>query len=249
MAKVRDHDRLRHDLPTWLWLAFPPMLVVAMVLTSLASDQAFGAWFKRKEGPIEWATVVVLLPAMAAGVAVWRRRHALPTRWLGWWMGLVGLGSLYYAGEEISWGQQIFQWETPEFLAERNRQNETNLHNLIGAGVFEVLPRNLLEQWILWGGVMLPLADRWRGIIRSPRSWSYWFWPTWCCLPTALLAILIRVPDRVDRLTGKQLAMLRDLRLSEPQEYYFALFLMMYLLSVWARLRGADAASGRLRVG
>lgn len=32
--------------------------------------------------------------------------------------------------EEISWGQRIFGWETPTFLATRSLQNETNIHNV-----------------------------------------------------------------------------------------------------------------------
>lgn len=34
------------------------------------------------------------------------------------------------AGEEISWGQRIIGWETPEAIKEINAQEETNLHNL-----------------------------------------------------------------------------------------------------------------------
>ncbi len=34
-------------------------------------------------------------------------------------------------GEEISWGQRIFNIETPWFLAEANAEKETNLHNLV----------------------------------------------------------------------------------------------------------------------
>lgn len=33
-------------------------------------------------------------------------------------------------GEEISWGQRIFGWGTPESIAQKNIQGETNLHNL-----------------------------------------------------------------------------------------------------------------------
>jgi len=33
-------------------------------------------------------------------------------------------------GEEISWGQRIFNWETPESIEKINFQQETNLHNL-----------------------------------------------------------------------------------------------------------------------
>ena len=33
-------------------------------------------------------------------------------------------------GEELSWGQRIFGWSTPSFLAEVNSQSEINLHNI-----------------------------------------------------------------------------------------------------------------------
>ena len=32
--------------------------------------------------------------------------------------------------EEMSWGQMIFNWGTPELLDSLNRQQETNMHNL-----------------------------------------------------------------------------------------------------------------------
>jgi len=35
-------------------------------------------------------------------------------------------------GEEISWGQRIFNIETPDFIATANRQSELNFHNLNG---------------------------------------------------------------------------------------------------------------------
>ena len=42
------------------------------------------------------------------------------------------LGCLFFLGfgEEISWGQRIFGFETPELLNEINAQQETNIHNL-----------------------------------------------------------------------------------------------------------------------
>jgi len=36
----------------------------------------------------------------------------------------------FYSMEEISWGQRIFDWETPEALSEVNYQNEINVHNI-----------------------------------------------------------------------------------------------------------------------
>ena len=44
----------------------------------------------------------------------------------------VLLGTLFFLafGEEISWGQRLFGWETPADWAAMNVQKETNLHNL-----------------------------------------------------------------------------------------------------------------------
>ncbi len=57
---------------------------------------------------------------------------------------------LLILGEEISWGQQIFGWDSIDFFNEHSYQNETNVHNLInpfmkyiyivvGVGLFIVL--------------------------------------------------------------------------------------------------------------
>jgi len=49
------------------------------------------------------------------------------------WLVLFGLSAVMLfiiAGEEVSWGQRIFNIETPERLSEINQQNETTLHNV-----------------------------------------------------------------------------------------------------------------------
>ena len=53
---------------------------------------------------------------------------------------LVGL--TYYFFEEISWGQHLFSWVTPDFFSKLNSQNETNLHNM--SNLLNELPRTLL---------------------------------------------------------------------------------------------------------
>lgn len=45
------------------------------------------------------------------------------------WFLLLGLLFFFGAGEEISWGQRIFDFETPEFMAS-NIQGEFSVHNL-----------------------------------------------------------------------------------------------------------------------
>jgi hypothetical protein len=46
------------------------------------------------------------------------------------WM-FIGITSLVIAAEEISWGQRIFNIETPAALGEQNLQNEISIHNLV----------------------------------------------------------------------------------------------------------------------
>lgn len=49
--------------------------------------------------------------------------------------GLAFLVMLFGAGEEISWGQRIFEIKSSEFFLENNRQGETNIHNMNVMGV------------------------------------------------------------------------------------------------------------------
>ena len=50
---------------------------------------------------------------------------------------LMILGLFFGYGEEISWGQRIFEVESSEFFSQNNAQNETNLHNLKVGDVIE----------------------------------------------------------------------------------------------------------------
>lgn len=71
------------------------------------------------------------------------------------------LSLTYYLMEEISWGQHIFGWRSPNFFLEINHQRETNIHNT--SSVFNELPRNLLLIWcsstFLWIQ-KIPLKNR-----------------------------------------------------------------------------------------
>jgi hypothetical protein len=43
---------------------------------------------------------------------------------------LMGIAFFFAAGEEISWGQQLYHFETPEEIKAHNVQEEFNIHNL-----------------------------------------------------------------------------------------------------------------------
>lgn len=72
---------------------------------------------------------------------------------------LLGFAVMFFfgGGEEISWGQRIFNVQTPAALAEINVQGETNIHNI---GLFEyMIPFETVFD-LLWLSltIALPLA-------------------------------------------------------------------------------------------
>jgi len=70
---------------------------------------------------------------------------------------LIGLFFFFCVGEEISWGQRIFNIETPDWLKLINRQNEINFHNLnIAQGTDEFgNAKTGISMWITAGRIFI----------------------------------------------------------------------------------------------
>ena len=101
------------------------------VITSYTHPDFFRHQFTVEDGVIEWLTVVALVCTMVVCFRrVWLLRGQAKPRFLIM-TGLFGLAFLFGAGEEISWGQRLFNIESPEFFETYNAQGETNLHNTI----------------------------------------------------------------------------------------------------------------------
>ena len=87
-----------------------------------------------EDGLMEWTTFLSFATAgilvFVAAIIIIRIRIGTSV-WLGCF--LLGLGACVWlvALEEISWGQRLFGWSTPELIGRYNVQNETNIHNII----------------------------------------------------------------------------------------------------------------------
>jgi hypothetical protein len=247
---ANSHPPAEHrpaELPTFWWLGFPPLLLVVQTAFFLLAPRAYAAFIDGERGLVELGTAVIVLPGFVLGLLIFlHHRRSLPTRWLAVWMLLNALACLYIAGEELSWGQHLMGWETPEGWQAVNDQQETNLHNLDRIGPWlDQKPRTLLELWVLVGGLIYPLWRMARGArlnAAGTPDWKAWFWPTRSLLVTALLAIVVRFPERLEDWFGLPRPPPLNMRVSETQEYYFALFLTLYLASVWVRLRAHSRA-------
>lgn len=218
----------------WLW--FPPLLLIIQVTAYLIDRPFYNRWIDGELGLIEMGTVAVVLPGVVAGILIWRARRLLPTAWLSYWYLLVTLGCVYFAGEELSWGQHLLGWQTPESLQTLNDQQETNLHNI--SSWLDQKPRLFLELWVVIGGLIVPLWGRIKDSApNSIKDWRYWFWPSQVCLLTAALVVLVKLPEKLNDWFDVPRPPPLDMRVSETQEYYFGLFLSLYLASVYVRLR------------
>ncbi len=78
----------------------------------------------------EWCTVAALFAAfVVCARRLWVLRNVRNMGFLAV-TGFLTLFCLFGAGEEISWGQRIFGFDSPEFFIDNNAQQETGLHNL-----------------------------------------------------------------------------------------------------------------------
>jgi hypothetical protein len=137
-ARVLDRvvQRLEDDSEAWgvrPIVARAALVVPWLAALALAATLAWRPLYRfltKEDGPIEWGQVVVLVAAAVVTALLARELARRGSR--GWATAavLAAIALAVLVGEEISWGQRIFDWELPDFLSGVNRQGETNLHNI-----------------------------------------------------------------------------------------------------------------------
>ena len=120
----------------------------------------------------EWAqTYFFVLAALFSGAIAARGS------WYRWFFLALAIACFYVVMEEISWGQRIFGFDTPDFLKRHNLQHETNIHNLF-TGPVNTWTKRMLEYLLAAGfvgyGLVYPLAVKWRGNRRLVAWLSRW---------------------------------------------------------------------------
>jgi hypothetical protein len=123
-------------------LSSPPLffayilLPLAFLLLPLAFDANALARLGAEDGLFENIGAVAYLAASILFMIAYLRSSALTQTLFGHatkrnvYFLLLALLMFVCFGEEISWGQRIFAWDTPGWLASVNVQGETTIHNL-----------------------------------------------------------------------------------------------------------------------
>lgn len=227
------------DVPFGIYLWVPLLLALSpYVLQSVFGEADF---LSGERGIFEILTFVLLLLAVYFIVRAMSLAAASRIRYLPAWLVLMLLGSVYFAGEEVSWGQHFFLWQTPEVWQGLNDQQETNLHNTYA--IFDQVPRVLLSLAALVGGIIVPLCRKACAVAPPVNEMAGWLWPTIACVPVCLFALLISLLDDVAEGLGDAVPAYLDISGGEMKECLLALFILFYAASLFRRLRAFAAGS------
>lgn len=133
-----------------------PFVLIGLIWTGIFLAPEFFLTFVLSEANREFQLLEILtfLAALSAGILL---VFGALKMWKKGWISastvvLVNAGaSLFFAGEEISWGQSYFSWETPAWW-NKHVAYETNLHNSqisvagfhVAAGIYQLVMFGIL---------------------------------------------------------------------------------------------------------
>ncbi len=167
----RAAELLARDVRAWgltpsqaLMIAIFPVIATLGFAATVPFPGLFH-WMIDEDSLLE--TIQVVLISATSGILAWVSAQLIRTgrRAMAALYVLLALGTFFVAGEEISWGQRIFGWRTPEALEVINAQQEISVHNIHGF-------HQLFIYAVMLGGLygtVAPLV----GLALSPaRRWS-----------------------------------------------------------------------------
>ena len=225
------------QLPSWLYLWMPIAVMVVVWTVGKVDHDFYQRYIGTESGLLEFSHIVLPLMSAVICVMLLRMPESRSDNLVFAWIVMALVGSIYLAGEEASWGQHMIGWITPDYWQTLNDQGETNLHNT--SSWMDQKPRTLLEFGIIIGGIIIPLMALRKTEIRTGRFAI--FLPPLICLPIAILVEFSRIWERLYKLKVIDFdVFVRD---SELQEFYFYLFIFVYLLVFRKRLAALKPAA------
>lgn len=137
----------------------------------------------REDGAIENLEAVILAIGCVVSLVIAWKLYLAGRKPLTVGYALIFVALFFVAGEEIDWGQRLFQIHTPAWFARNNKQGEITIHNLTG-----------VETVFSFAGKAIPVAlvvlSAFSGTIarRLPARFCPWLWlsppiliPVWLC--------------------------------------------------------------------
>ncbi len=116
----------------FLWL-LPILFCLAGVVAALMGKSAYKA-FTTEDGIAENIQVVMFVVAFVFSFNVMQNTVRRGQYFFAALYGILCVGLFFIIGEEISWGQRLLGWDTPQHIKAINKQDETNIHNIYVVG-------------------------------------------------------------------------------------------------------------------
>ena len=209
----------------WLWIPLAVSLIQIILESTLS--HAHLAMMLSEHGPHEAIQFIIIAAAffVALGTLI---KMPKDNKWLVAWIAIAALCSLYVAGEELSWGQWVFKWGTPEFWSGINDQNETNLHNT--SSWLDQKPRLILLIGILTGGIVIPALKKFKPALLPSRFIV--IYPPSRLAALAILLVILVIIKMIQKFTGLNILE----RSSEIEELFMFYFVLLYLIDLRHRL-------------
>lgn len=152
------------------------------------------------------------------------------------WLVVYALGCVYFLGEEISWGQHLFDWSTPDAWLVVNDQQETNLHNT--SALLDQVPRFFLTLGIVIGGLIYPLFVRNKRLADDDSaSFLTLIMPGFHCVTAASTVLLITLHDKIYSLLQIDMPAFLQIDDGEVKESLIAMFILVYIYDFHQRLK------------
>jgi hypothetical protein len=118
----------RFDI-TELCVFFLPLLFAIGFYWLRSQHRSFYYVFVQEDGIAEDFQALLLLGAAILSGLTAKVLFSVKQRFLTAVFVLLTIGIFLVFGEEVSWGQRIFGWQSEGYFAANNFQHETNLHN------------------------------------------------------------------------------------------------------------------------
>lgn len=223
IAPKKDSSPLN---PFW-WFWFPVGLALVLAVVEQFLPDATRTALYEEDSIIEMGQALVAFIAAGFGFAC--LKYCKGDKLLLAWMLLGTLASLYIGLEEISYGQQIFHWNTPEQWKTVNRQWETNLHNT--SSWLNEKPKLVLWLGVLAGGIVIPLLR-----LKKPSLLPEKFkaiYPDDAMFWTAVMSLFAYI----SKLLQKEGFVTIYGRTTEIHEFYLYYFVMLYFVLLRLKLK------------
>jgi hypothetical protein len=220
-----------------LFIAMPLLTLAAYVLTRATLSEDWQKAIYAENGPIELGTAGCFAFACVSALMLARKRPFVPPVYAGLFVLFSGL-CLFVALEEISYGQQLFGWKSPEWFEENNHHHQTNLHNLMGNHPSHVL-KHVGSYGTVFGFVVVPAIALWYPGAYRKGHWTYYLLPRLELIGITLLSQLCSfLWDAPNSLVGEYWHQ----GWNEVRELYWGMAAVSFVLVIRTRLLSERSA-------